>query len=183
MTTKVTVEKESDSEMQDINQQRVITEVQVKLLSRFTNIHTILISDQKSGTRFSRPSRGQIQVWWPIRDDFGFARLSSGTNAWSSAQSQRCTIQKCSTLQQKTRKFRCRTISKSLTICKVFKLAQLRTIYYWFTRSWNFRINSPFLILIWKSSRPSNSSSRLQIKIIEICICWVNSPYLLIQKW
>ena len=62
MTTKVTVEKESDSEMQDINQQRVITEVQVKLLSRFTNIHTILISDQKSGTRFSRPSRGQIQV-------------------------------------------------------------------------------------------------------------------------
>jgi len=40
MTTKVTVEKESDSEMQDINQQRVITEVQVKLLSRFTYIHT-----------------------------------------------------------------------------------------------------------------------------------------------
>ena len=62
MTTKVTVEKESDSEMQDINQQRVITEVQVKLLSRFTNIHTTLILDQKSGTRFSRPSRGQIQV-------------------------------------------------------------------------------------------------------------------------
>ena len=62
MTTKVTVEKESDSEMQDVNQQRVITEVQVKLLSRFTNIHTTPILDKKSGTRFSRPSRGQIQV-------------------------------------------------------------------------------------------------------------------------
>lgn len=62
MTTKVTVEKESDSEMQDINQQRVITEVQVKLLFRITKMHITNILDQKSGTRFSRPSRGQIQV-------------------------------------------------------------------------------------------------------------------------
>ena len=62
MTTKVTFEKESDSEMQDINQQRVITEVQVKLLFRITKMHITNILDQKSGTRFSRPSRGQIQV-------------------------------------------------------------------------------------------------------------------------
>ena len=62
MTTKVTVEKENDSEMQDINQQRVITEVQVKLFSRITTIHVTPILDQKSRTRFSRPSRGQIQV-------------------------------------------------------------------------------------------------------------------------
>ena len=33
--TKVTVEKETDTEMQDTNQHRVITEVQVKLLWSF----------------------------------------------------------------------------------------------------------------------------------------------------